>query len=1445
MKIRSVFATVALLASVLPSVTLAANRGSCAADADLITMTTREQVVSDVGLTEEYDASTGKYEFLYRQVLTNSVPWVTNNLHITNHVHYFKVKLQRGKEYSVWLTGADGLPLTSTNIVISSIEPEPATSETQMEPGAGFDAFGGKWGSMMVLTADSWWVDPEEPEFSDPLNWHYLIRVSGAKGETASLHFRIGNALPVGIDDNPLPIMPALNEKSDGPRAFVPGDNAFKYQVSFKEGRRYLFATTGGTSNAVYGVAALSTGKTLPYDGWTNAWNASICFDSDGEWSGLVAVTNAATNAVDATFGLRYRMVPARSITQHDFAEIAVGTNGVTFAPGRLSVHGNDAFDAIVDEGLFAFNAAKGEKYVAWTEGAVTNLMMRVYDAKGNVIHQNADCGQVSNYNVRCGFTPTASGRFYIGVCQDLDDYDREQALGSNVVLKVDTLKPQPGAPDRWDCDDDDYYGATMLLPAPATSNDLPTAVDVAVSNDWHRLDLTDWYDVFAINGRTGYTYAVSYTNANAEEAHNGLSARVFVMNGTSESSVKTKGSFRLGATNALTFVATENKTYYVRLSVSGAPGLYHPDYRVHSTVFDTKTGTKPAMGMLTVVTRGTDLARWNVDGAATKKSGFSGGTTLLLPAGTYEVAFSSVSGFSTPESQRVTVVAGQASATVYGVYNDLHDHDDDELANSPKWNLTSAWTTCSRTLWTDDPQDGCAFKAKDGLFYDFELSRNVGENRTAGDAVFTVCSDTVGTPVNDAAGKPVVDVTSVYRLKLAKGQYYVSVHHRDAENPSNTYYQIRGRASKIGEIKFAKNAVKAKRASGIAKVSVKRTASDGRVRVKYCTAADTAKPGEQYVAQSGILEWDSGDKRDKTISVTLIPDLFSGDGSVTAFKIQLKAMGEDEMVRDEYPAQITLDECTVTVSDSKGKSKEELYAKTVAKVASAKNVSEPLTVGSYYGVLMARVDADSVRTNAEEFAGILTNGCPQLASLSFAATAAEKLSAKVNVAGKKYSLKNGSWGLSTNGCRVCTFEQAGLSLSIAVNEGESLADWSRAGGEATLKMDVPDAKKGGVQSGILYQGEIFRDNSKVQAYYDEIAANFAGYYTIALKAKDAIEYSAGMPMSPAGNGYMGVTVDSKGKAKLVGQLADGTKISQSANACAVVYEDVTVGSNVVQKTPVLYIPVFAAKGTYCFGGILRLYRKSVVRSKPDGSLQNLDPNRVDFDTVADSSVTGVARLVWNNDDARLSYEGTKGWRQTLAPVGGWYDAVFNLHAYYKRFAFGLDTATVSEFPSQALPEGFSYVETSNVQPGSTEVSLGGNALNVPKKSIVKNGGSVSFDSSVNPCDVKIKFKRATGVVSGSFMLWAESDVKQKSVGSIKHSGIVILQRDDAGVLSEDVFSAGFFTYSAKISREADLVDEAKGKYASRKWTLSLPFNILGVDQGDVNWWAGDAGKRE
>ena len=146
---------------------------------------------------------------------------------------------------------------------------------------------------------------------------------------------------------------------------------------------------------------------------------------------------------------------------------------------------------------------------------------------------------------------------------------------------------------------------------------------------------------------------------------------------------------------------------------------------------------------------------------------------------------------------------------------------------------------------------------------------------------------------------------------------------------------------------------------------------------------------------------------------------------------------------------------------------------------------------------------------------------------------------------------------------------------------------------------------------------------------------------------------------------------------------------------------------------------------------------------------------------------------------------------------------------------YDVDTIAVDGFPKEALTDGYAY---STVQPRGTDVDLTGDVFSVAKQALVKDGKLNNLAASVNPCNVQLKFARATGIVTGTFALWSETGdgSAQKQITGIKHNGVLLLSRDAASPLPDDVLTAGFFTQPVKLP--------------GRTWTFSAPFNILGAE---------------
>lgn len=451
------------------------------------------------------------------------------------------------------------------------------------------------------------------------------------------------------------------------------------------------------------------------------------------------------------------------------------------------------------------------------------------------------------------------------------------------------------------------------------------------------------------------------------------------------------------------------------------------------------------------------------------------------------------------------------------------------------------------------------------------------------------------------------------------------------------------------------------------------------------------------------------------------------------------------------------------------------------------------------------------------------TNGVASLASVTITAALGGKLSASVNVAGKKYSFADTGYSYVTedpSDPEAPAYATAELALVQKIGSGATAqtvtnwlyytvlaaaeadpAGWYAEGEVEILMTALPDAKGNGYQEDVWYSGKVYRDGSKIAdktalAAWQAEAAKYAGYYTVSLVAPDA------MPGEPRGSGYMTMTLDAKGKAKLAGKLADGTAYSGSAVAALVGEED----------SPAVRVPLYAQKGNWVFGGWLS------VRENEAGDL------------VAEIGSPDTD-IVWKNDDPLSTRDGEEGFALYLYPVGGWYDTVSNLQRSYLESDLAVnlpegEDALEEIMDALALDGGYAFV----AQPSGQAVDLLGNTLSVAKLALVKDVSKKlnDWDASVNASNVKITFKRATGVVSGSFDLWYEGTntkgVEQKSVTGLKHEGVIVLMRGDDGYLEDDVLSSGFFIAPQKLK-----YTDAKGKTQARTWNGSYRFDINAV----------------
>jgi hypothetical protein len=1252
------------------------------------------------------------------------------------------------------------------------------------------------------MYSDDWYIDEDDPDESDPKSWTYYFVFAGDEAATFTVNFSTGVQIPVGRPDNPRSITPAKNAAHVN-AGFVL-NNEYYFRAKLTEGRLYRFGTSGGSSNMVFGVnIEAEEDDFTPYDDPEYAdasYDSGFYMTPTSTANYLIVVSGAGENE-NAMFDFVYQAIDARAIASHPSTAVSVGSTAEFTAGYKSNTFKNQAYDEIIDESLFSVAATKGDRFVAYTTGAETNLLMRIYDKNGKMLLENTGDGY--GMDVRCAFQAPENGLCYIGVCQKIADEFTTVPAYTTATLHLEDASTVEGSPDEWDAADDANAGASGLVALPATSADAPGDVD-AEGHGYHALSKTDWADTFVIAARKDITYALQVSLENPSEARNTLKATVYTLSGTTERAVTASGNINAGSSAPLSFKATMNAAYYVRLSVAEGQGLDFPNYKVHAIAYTTSGA---ALGILTVNTPGAPSATWSIGSESVK---YPSGSSVLI-SGSQTIKFSTVTGYkATVASTNVTVTPGLVPTVVDVKYSDTFDPKDDNAKGATSLSLKNVDTEyAKRTLWENDPEDNFSFAGTDGYFYDFALKNVDGD-----DVTFSITNAELGVMAENVPG--VTQLT----LPKTKSKYILVAKNGDKASLYGGY-TLSGKFANVGAIKFAKAAVSAKDNAASVSIAVNRTAKDGYVRVKYGTVAGTAKPGEDYVAQNGVLEWANGDNKAKTLTIRLIPDLVPAYEGNKTFAIQLKAFDDGERGSGEYPATFAAggDVCEVTLTETSkpGATAADAYAKKAPKLAKVKTEEVPLESGTFYGVVA-------------EDGSALTNGLPQLASVTLTASAAtpSKLSAKVALAGKTYSFAATGWDEGDEEGTVSKEfilaqkvnkidEETGKSVAITVTNTLTVTvaagatktedDWLKAGGTAELVMNVPDSNNKGFQEEIVYRGDLYRNNAKVQDYLTAVT-NFTGYYTVAL-SPECVSETDGIP---AGNGYLTLTIDNKGTVKVAGVLADGaTKPSLSVAASAIKPDESSANGYS------MFVPLFFAKAPAVFGGTLRLY------ANDDGVV------------VVDSSNA----LVWNNDNAKLTYAGEEGWRILADPIGGWYDTVVNLQAYYLNYLFEVGTTDIAEFPAEAVASGYQVV--TDVEPNRTAVDLSGDVFSTAKRSLFKSGSRYDFDESVNPCNVQVKFARATGLVSGSFSLWSESEdgSKQKEITGLKHFGILVLSRDAAAPLGDEVVSAGFCTQTVKVTD----VNEETGKTSTRKWTASLPFNLVGIDQGAVDWWADDWGE--
>ena len=491
-----------------------------------------------------------------------------------------------------------------------------------------------------------------------------------------------------------------------------------------------------------------------------------------------------------------------------------------------------------------------------------------------------------------------------------------------------------------------------------------------------------------------------------------------------------------------------------------------------------------------------------------------------------------------------------------------------------------------------------------------------------------------------------------------------------------------------------------------------------------------------------------------------------------------------------------------------------------------AKITGTPTKVGSYTATLQAKsgrltgatltlaFEVEDAGLAVGTFTGLgeLAEGGddtkPQegIASVTVTTTATGALTAKAIVAGTTYSFRATGFSdidedaayVAANFEATAKFGKETVTNELSVTlpygsiDSESWADYNGFAPLAEFEMTIHAANADRTTCTTNnYEGTLLRDSMKLPAVAAE-AANWTGYYTVSLPS-DADDGQ------PQGAGYVTVTIDARGSARVAGQLADGTAISGSAVIGFDPEEvDVEGGAEAV------LIPVFYARNKTAFGGWLHLVRGE------NGTV------------YADGDYT----LVWHEGDAAKTYDGLEGYSLELTPVGGWFDKLMQLYTYYldKKVTVNveLDDGNLKE---EAYPAGYStFAWWPALSENPVEVSFAGNKMSVPRRTLVKQEGSRTlndYEASTNICNVTLAFTRATGIFSGSLGLWFEGEnertgvVTQRELTGLRYQGVLTPVKEE-GSFYVDEPGMGYLLVPTKITEDRK----------TRTWNASYFFGL-------------------
>ena len=838
-----------------------------------------------------------------------------------NGCYFFKIVAKRGKGYTVTVA-----PVSSSSEIDADISDASTYNWDKEVTCPWWDSNIDDDGTTLrfILASDDWDLgDGTADDPGDDKSVAYFVYISGDIGTKVKITVSAGEQeyeAPAGGSEEKAVSITVDDSKKTYSGQLVNG--CFYLKAKLTANAMYKFGTTGGTSSNLLDVGLDSPdGYVLeqsPLEEWTDDNNGGVLAVPSKTATYLIIVTG---DSPYGKFSLRYMKAPARKASEH--SSTSLGTIKATAStapcsPGLRNDSKSGYYDKVIDNVLFKMKLTAGNTYVFETSGAKADLLMELYKANGTKAILANRRGFASGHDCKMAYACTADGTYYVGVCQDLDDSAKKEDLKSTDCT-ISARLVTSGTMDAYDPDDDTSDGATLLVPNFGSGNPATTGS----KHGPHTFGATDWVDTYALPVRAGLTYKMVTKLVNSKDASASawkLGASVYTLSGTKKKEVMTIADLNGTSTR---FTPSVNATYYFAVKPTDAQGV---DYGAHTfhTLVNSKAGN---LGYLNVDIGGAtaaDGAGWYIK-ADGKNAVYPAGT-LALPAGTYNIVFLDVKGWTAPASKKATVKAGKTTK-VSCKYSDEYDaatlskdakagDGSKDGSKVPTLKPSTKTQKASRSLWKADAADWFKFKSAVSTYYTFTLAG--GADKIA-DAVITVYrkSDSAANVVATTAGTGASSLTFLCKEAV---NYYVAVTHAVPSSPKDAQYTLKYSMKQVGTVSFAASAYTASDTDASVTLGVVRTdGTDGTVRVRWTTKTGgdedgAAKAGKDYIPSSGFLTWAAGAKNTKKITIPLLPGLVSQWAENRTFTVELSAVAPEDMEPNEFAPACGTSVATVTI---------------------------------------------------------------------------------------------------------------------------------------------------------------------------------------------------------------------------------------------------------------------------------------------------------------------------------------------------------------------------------------------------------------------------------------------------------------------------------------------------------------------------------------------------